>query len=111
MKKHILHKSCAVLSAACLCASLFSPLTAFAAENAYIEDGELSDVQVEAPAKDDVLPDANQYRYQKMSCLLSAISGPTHSMKLNGARITEAELPLRFSVSPMTLMRTLTSKS
>lgn len=65
MKKHILHKSCAVLSAACLCASLFSPLTAFAAENAYIEDGELSDVQVEAPAKDDVLPDANQYRYQK----------------------------------------------
>lgn len=76
MKKHILHKSCALLSTACLCASLFSPLTALAAEETWIGDGDLSDVQVDAPAKDDVLPDANQYRYQKNELAAFCHFGP-----------------------------------
>lgn len=78
MKKHILHKSCALLSTACLCASLVSPLTAFAAEETWVADGDLSDVQVSAPAKDDVLPDANQYRYQKNELSAFCHFGPQH---------------------------------
>lgn len=65
MKKHLLHKSAALLSAACMCTSLLSALPVSAAEEGWVSDADLMETAVSAPEKDAVLPDANQFRYHK----------------------------------------------
>lgn len=66
----------ALLVSGGLSMSLLPGLPVLAQEETWIGAEDLSDVSVEAPAKDEVLPDANQYRYQKAELAAFCHFGP-----------------------------------
>ena len=50
----------------------------------------------EAPAKDDVVPDKNQFRYQKEELAAFCHFGPNTFMRLNGERTVGLRSQVRF---------------
>ena len=66
-------------------------LTASAEENPLVGKEQLSDNNTAAPKKDDVVPNANQYEYQKQE-----LADQTHLMNLNGEKTMEIRLRTRF---------------
>ena len=63
-------------------------VTVSAAESG-VTDSKCKKTGTPEPAADDVVPDANQYKYQKDELAAFCHFGPIHSMKLSGESITE----------------------
>ena len=65
-----------LLAAAMTFSSILPGQTAMAAGESYVTDAQLTAAVVEAPAKDKVIPDANQYEYQKQELAAFCHFGP-----------------------------------
>ncbi len=65
-----------LLAAAMTFSSIMPGQKAMAAGETFVKDSQLSETAAEAPAKDDVIPDANQYEYQKQELAAFCHFGP-----------------------------------
>ena len=71
-------------------------MTAFAGESALVGKEQLADRHTVAPKKDSVVPNANQYEYQKQELAHFAILVRIPSMKLSGGKNMETKSRMRF---------------